>query len=463
MPTHRTPSVRLAALAALGAAVVAVLLLVLALFTSPLGVAVGGAALCIAAGCGWLALTRSGVVRGLALCGAGGATFAAVIALARGDILWAVVALVASAAAFTAASRSAGRRARRRRDAARPARADGRRSGRPRTQGVLLMNPKSGGGKVERFHLANEALRRGVRTVELHPGDDLRSLAAEAIRSAPAIGMAGGDGSQAIVAEVAMRHSVPYVCVPAGTRNHLALDLGLDRDDVVAALDGFTEGVERRIDLARVNGRVFVNNVSLGVYAEIVRSGEYRDAKLRTMERMLPDLLGPHAHPLDLRFADGDGVRHDTAQLVMVSNNPYAIDRLAGAGSRPALDTGTLGVFALDIGSATEAAKLFALETMGQARRFGGWLQWSAPTFSVASSGPVAAGVDGESISLEPPLVFESVPGALTVLLPPSAVGASPAALSAGMSRDGMAELWAAARTGEAAARPAGQRRSSPR
>jgi diacylglycerol kinase family enzyme len=459
MKTHRTSSVRLAALAALGAAVVAVLLFVLAVFTSPAEVAVGAASVCVAVGCGWLALTRSGGVRVLALAGAGVATFAAVVALARGDILWAIVALVASAAAFTGASRSAGRA--RRRGQARPARAPERRASRSRAQPVLLMNPKSGGGKVERFHLADEARSRGIRTIELKLGDDLRSLAAEAIRTAPAIGMAGGDGSQAIVAEVAMEHDVPYVCVPAGTRNHLALDLGLDRDDVVAALDGFTDGVERRIDLARVNGRVFVNNVSLGVYAEIVQSDEYRDAKLRTMQRMLPDLLGPEAQPLDLRFADGDGVRHETAQLVMVSNNPYALDRMIGAGSRPELGTGTLGVFAIKIESSPQAAKLFALESMGRARNFGGWLEWSAASFSIESSGPIAAGVDGEAMTLEPPVRFESVPGALTVLLPRSAVGASPAALSAGMSREGVADLWDAARTGGAAARPARQPRGS--
>jgi diacylglycerol kinase family enzyme len=454
MASHRRSSVRLAALAALAAALVAVLLFVLALFTSPVGVAVGALAVGVAVGCGWLALTRSGGVRMLALIGAGVATFAAVIALAKGDVLWAIAALVASLLAFTAASRSAGR-ARRRREP-RPARAQKRRAtghtGRP----VLLMNPKSGGGKVERFHLAAEAEKRGIRTIELHLGDDLRGLAEEAIRSAPAIGMAGGDGSQAIVAEVAMRHEVPYVCVPAGTRNHLALDLGLDRDDVVVALDGFTEGVERRIDLALVNGKVFVNNVSLGVYAAIVQSDEYRDAKLRTMERMLPDLLGPDAHPLDLRFTDGDGVRHETAQLLMVSNNPYALERMLGAGSRPDLDTGTLGVFAVEIESPAQAAKLFALESMGHARSFGGWLQWSARTFTVESSAPIAAGVDGEAMMIDAPLRFESVPGALTVLLPPTAVGVSPAALSAGLSREGIGELWTAARTGGGAA---GQRR----
>ena len=456
MRTYRTSSVRLAALAALAAAAVAALMFVLAIFTSPAGVIVGALAVCMAVGCGWLALTRSGGVRILALAGAGIATFAAVVALAKCDILWALAALVASVLAFTAAGRSAGR-ARRRREP-RPAQAPQRRPARQTAPPVLLMNPKSGGGKVERFHLAAEAEKRGIRTIELRLGDDLRSLAAEAIRSAPAIGMAGGDGSQAIVAEVAMRHDVPYVCVPAGTRNHLALDLGLDRDDVVVALDGFTEGVERRIDLALVNGKVFVNNVSLGVYAEIVQSDEYRDGKLRTMERMLPDLLGPDAHPLDLRFADGDGIRHDTAQLLMVSNNPYALERMLGAGSRPDLDTGTLGVVAIEIESPAQAAKLFALESMGRARSFGGWLQWSAPTFSVDSSGPIAAGVDGEAMTVAAPLRFESVPGALTVLLPPSAVGVSPAALSAGLSRQGIGELWSAARTGGDPP-PAGRRR----
>ena len=456
MRTYRTSSVRLAALAALAAAAIAALMFVLAIFTSPAGVIVGALAVCFAVACGWLALTRSGGVRLLALIGAGIATFAAVVALAKGDILWAIAALVASVLAFTTASRAAGR-ARRRREP-RPARAPQRRATRQTGRPVHLMNPKSGGGKVERFHLAAEAEKRGIRTIELHLGDDLRSLAAEAIRSAPAIGMAGGDGSQAIVAEVAMRHDVPYVCVPAGTRNHLALDLGLDRDDVVVALDGFTEGVERQIDLALVNGKVFVNNVSLGVYASIVQSDEYRDAKLRTMQRMLPDLLGPDARPLDLRFVDGDGVRHDTAQLVMVSNNPYALERMLGAGSRPDLDTGTLGVFAIEIESSAQAARLFALESMGQARSFGGWLQWSAPTFSVDSSGPIAAGVDGEAITIEAPLRFESLPGALTVLLPPSAIGMSPAALSAGLSREGIGELWTAARTGGASP-PAGQGR----
>ena len=100
---------------------------------------------------------------------------------------------------------------------------------------------------------------------------------------ADGLAMAGGDGSQAIVAAIAAELDLPYGCIPAGTRNHFALDLGVDRDDVVGALDSFVDGGERRVDLAEVNGRVFVNNVSLGLYAEAVQRKGYRDAKLKTI------------------------------------------------------------------------------------------------------------------------------------------------------------------------------------
>jgi hypothetical protein len=105
--------------------------------------------------------------------------------------------------------------------------------------------------------------------------------------------LAGGDGSQAIVAEVAAELELPYACIPAGTRNHFALDLGVDRDDVVGALDALVDGGERHVDLAEVNGRVFVNNVSLGVYAEAVQRPGYRGAKVRTLLDTVPDALGP--------------------------------------------------------------------------------------------------------------------------------------------------------------------------
>jgi diacylglycerol kinase family enzyme len=309
------------------------------------------------------------------------------------------------------------------------------------------MNPRSGGGKVERFDLVGEARRRGIEPIVLEPGDDLRNLARDAARSAEVIGMAGGDGSQALVAQVAMEHGLEYVCVPAGTRNHLALDLGLDRDDVVGALDAFAGGAQRQVDLAFVNGKIFVNNVSLGAYAQIVQAGSYRDAKRETVEELLPDLVGPQATPFDLRFRGPDGLERRSAQVILVSNNPYVLDNLAGMGSRPRLDSGTLGIVTLEIADAVQAAKLVSLDILGQIRRFEGWLEWSAEQFVVASDASIAAGIDGEATVLEPPLRFTIAANALTVRLPPKVSGLSPAALSPTLGRTTLRDLWDIAET----------------
>ena len=294
----------------------------------------------------------------------------------------------------------------------------------PAQNGVLLMNARSGGGKVERFHLVEEARRRGVEPVLLRPGDDLRALAEQAVAGgADVLGMAGGDGSQALVADVARRHDVAFVCVPAGTRNHFALDLGLDRADVAAALDAFGTAVECRVDLATVGGRVFVNNASLGVYATVVQSPAYRDAKLNTAVAMLPDMLGPHAPGFDLRYAGPDGTPADSADLLLVSNNPYAIRSVSGAGSRPRLDTGLLGIVAVRAETPAEVSTLLALETAGAIHRFRGFRQWTTPEFRIDSSQPVPVGVDGEALRMPPPLEFRILPGALRVRLPKSAAG----------------------------------------
>jgi hypothetical protein len=109
------------------------------------------------------------------------------------------------------------------------------------------------------------------------------------------------------VTAVAAEHSLPYACVPAGTRNHFALDLGVDRDDVVDALDALVDGAERIVDLAEVNGRVFVNNVSLGVYGEAVKRPQYRNAKLRTLLATVPDAVAPDRQGEPLRWTDPEG------------------------------------------------------------------------------------------------------------------------------------------------------------
>ena len=214
---------------------------------------------------------------------------------------------------------------------------------------VLFYNPKSGGGKAERFKVADEARERGIEPIELgRPSWDLEQLVRDAVAGgADGLAMAGGDGSQAIVASIAAELDLPYACIPAGTRNHFALDLGVDRDDVVGALDAFVDGGERRVDLAEVNGRVFVNNVSLGLYADAVQRTGYRDAKLRTILDTVPEVLGPEGTGLDLHWTGPGGHEHGAGAAILVSNNRYRLGRAVGSGTRPRIDDGLLGITVL--------------------------------------------------------------------------------------------------------------------
>ena len=435
----RSRSRRVWAWIALAAAAGVLATLVVLLFRNLGALVFALLALGLAGAAAWVALTRRGIVRLLGVAVAIVALAGGAVALVRRDAVDELVAFAVAIVAFAVASRLAVRQARTARDAdpVRPA----PRSSRPK-RAVLLINPKSGGGKAERFDLPREARKRGVQPVVLGPGDDLLELAKRALGDgAEVIGMAGGDGSQALVATIAMQHDVPHVCIPAGTRNHFALDLGLDRDDVVGALDAFTDAVERRIDLARVNERVFVNNASLGVYAQVVQSDAYRDAKLETWTQMLPDLLGPDAPPIDLEFNGPDTTEYTDAPLVLVSNNPYQLTHLAGAGTRARLDTGRLGIVAARIRSAGDVAELVTLETIGQPNRFRGLLEWSQPELEIRSSSSVAVGLDGEALMLEPPLRFASLPGALRVLLPRNAPGTSPAAATVSLTRNDLTVL----------------------
>jgi diacylglycerol kinase family enzyme len=283
---------------------------------------------------------------------------------------------------------------------------------------VLFFNPKSGGGKAERFKLADEARARGIAPIELTGGSDLERLVRDAVAGgADALAMAGGDGSQAIVAAIAAERELPYACIPAGTRNHFALDLGVDREDVVGALDAFVGGGEKRVDLAEVNGRVFVNNVSLGLYAQAVQRDGYREAKLRTILDTLPDVLGHEGAGLDLRWTGPGGIEHSSGAAILVSNNRYRLGTAVGSGTRPRIDDGLLGI--------TVAG---APTGRGDSRRLPQrpWREWSAPQFEVRADGAIAAGVDGEALVLHAPLRFTIRPGVLRVRVARAHPGASP-------------------------------------
>ncbi len=282
---------------------------------------------------------------------------------------------------------------------------------------VLFVNPRSGDGCAERVGLVEAARERGLETVVLGPDDDLEELVQEAVgKGADGLAMAGGDGSQALVAAIAAEHDLPYACIPSGTRNHFALDLGVDRDDVVGALDAFRDGGERYVDLGEVNGRVFVNNVSLGVYAEAVGQDQYRGAKIRTLLETLVETLGVEGEPNELRWRDGDGEVHTSTALILISNNVYRLGPTVGSGTRPHLDRGVLGV--VD----------FEPPIPGPESSAGRYRELALPELEVESDVPIPLGVDGESLAMEGPLRFRIRPKALRVRVAHDHPGASPSA-----------------------------------
>jgi diacylglycerol kinase family enzyme len=281
----------------------------------------------------------------------------------------------------------------------------------PPQRPVLFVNPKSGGRKVERAGLTERARERGIEVIVTQPDQTLARMADEAIeRGADALGVAGGDGSLAVVAAAALAHGLPFVCIPAGTRNHFALDLGVDRDDLVGSLDAFADSVERRIDAAEVNGRLFLNNVSLGIYGDAVRQPTYRDAKARTLLETAAEVLGPSAATLDLQLVDDRGRAHRNPAVVLVSNNPYSLDPAGAAGSRPTLESGELGIIVLD--------RLHAGQGPGRT--------WTATRLDVSAPAPVHAGIDGEAVELAPPLHFVIRSRALRVRIARRHPGLSP-------------------------------------
>jgi diacylglycerol kinase family enzyme len=366
------------------------------------------ACVAVAMGAGWYGLLRHGFARALGVAFATLALAGALTLLLVDDRLLEVVLLAVGMSLSFGAAGAAWRQ-----HVPLPAAPPPRRP-------VLFFNPKSGGGKAERFAIAREARTRGIEPIELRPGSDLEALVRGAVLGgADGLAMAGGDGSQAVVAAIAAELDLPYACVPAGTRNHFALDLGVDRDDVVGALDAFVDGGERIVDLASVNGRVFVNNVSLGLYAEAVERTGYREAKLHTLLDTVPDVMGPGGEGLNLRWTGPGGHEHRSGVAILVSNNRYRLGRAVGSGTRPRIDDGLLGI--------TVAFAPTARHRSGRVVQRP-WREWSAPMFEVDSDRPVAAGIDGESLTLDTPLRFQIRPGVLRVRIAQAHPGASPSA-----------------------------------
>ncbi|MDX3457850.1 diacylglycerol kinase family protein [Streptomyces sp. ME02-8801-2C] len=425
---------RWAARGALGAAVLAVLLPIGSAGLSSLllaAVSVGGAAL-TAAGL-WWALARRGLVRAVGALLAVATPVAVVAIFAAANLLGpATASLVLWGAALWAgkfALSSTGSHVVPVREYEAPA----------PVRPFLLMNPRSGGGKVERFRLREKAERLGARVHLIDPDkpepEDVVALAREAVAAgADLLGVAGGDGTQALVAGVAAEHGLPFLVVSAGTRNHFAMDLGLDRDDPATCLEALTDagGVELKVDLGfldsgaggaddggTTDSRPFVNNASFGAYASIVQSPAYRDDKVGTTLGLLPELLTfergatltARAYPQS-PTQSGETVVH-APQAVLVSNNRYRMDDFAGLGRRERLDAGVLGVLGIKVEDAAQAAELLL------GRYATGLTLVTAHEVVVDADRPeIEVGLDGEALVLPTPVRCRVEPGALRVRVP---------------------------------------------
>ena len=292
----------------------------------------------------------------------------------------------------------------------------------PARHPYLIMNPKSGGGKVEKFDLKRKAEELGAEVFLIDGSEpiDVAKVAREAVaQGADLLGVAGGDGTQALVAGIAAEHGIPFVVISAGTRNHFALDLGLNRENPSACLGALSDGVELRVALGRINGQVFVNNASFGAYAEVVETPAYRDDKLNTTLNLLPDLLqGQRGVRLSAR-ADDTEIR--SPQALLVANNPYGTGDIAGLSRRARLDAGVLGVIGVKVRNVQQAIDLL------RGRRAVGVRVLSTKKIEITADAPqIPVGVDGEALSMSTPVVCTISPGALRVWVPRDRPGVVP-------------------------------------
>jgi diacylglycerol kinase family enzyme len=413
---HRSPGAAearsqhwLARLSLLLACLAAVILVVFAGLKSliMLAVALAGAVVTLTAA--YYFLSRRGVVRWVSAAVAVLAPIAVIVAHALAGLLWVAIVAVAVWVLAGVAARLA---------LAGDLRTDWRMPEYPAQPAAahpfLIMNPRSGGGKVGRFDLKRKAESLGAEVFLMDGPEevDVAAVAQDAVaRGADLLGVAGGDGTQALVAGVAAQHRIPFVVITAGTRNHFALDLGLDREDPAASLDALSDGVELHVDLGMIGGQTFVNNASFGAYAEVVESPAYRDDKVGTTLELLPDLL--QGHNGARLVAQAGGTLLEAPQALLVANNPYGMGDVAGLGRRARLDGGILGVISVNVSSAAQAAGLL------RGRNATGVTVLSAKRIEITTDAPqIPVGIDGESVSLPAPVVCTIHPGALRVWVP---------------------------------------------
>lgn len=299
--------------------------------------------------------------------------------------------------------------------------------------GVLILNHHAGSLNGHRAAVPPEDVRRAFSAagVSLSVRDgtpqDLRAIAADAIaRQVDAVFVGGGDGTVGSAAQAFADSDVSLGVLPLGTHNHFARDLGLPVDwhEAVKALVG---AVPQRVDLGEVNGRVFINNCSIGAYAAAVwrREALRREHGFGKKRAMLRATIDEFRQLRRMRIGVDTGETQFPLRtpFVVVANNRYS-GHVLDYSKRPRLDEGRLWIYA------TRARTRFALLR----------LAWQALLHEIDAAealeihestnatitcerGPPPVALDGEVVDLTPPFQFRTRPGALRVLMPREPVG----------------------------------------
>ena len=281
--------------------------------------------------------------------------------------------------------------------------------------GVVVVNPGSGPSRMSMDELR---VAFGGAEVRECAGDDVQDRVRQAVRDGAAhVVVVGGDGTMRGAAQVLVGGDVPLVPVPAGTRNHFAKDLGIDSVD--AAEEATRTGVRVRIDTGWVNGLVFVNNSSIGLYPKVVARREAHRRRLPKGAAHLVAIWEQLRHGRRMNVTVGDETYK--AWLVFVGNGEYG-DGLLDLADRETLTDGLLDVRIVRADEPMARLRVVAALFLGRLARSPVIVRHrvSAITIDVRRHRKVEVAIDGEVAAVETPLEYSCRPSSLPVLVPGS-------------------------------------------
>lgn len=295
---------------------------------------------------------------------------------------------------------------------------------------VLIINPKSGDGRAIKAKIPQKASKLGITTIITKKGDSIEGLARKAVSDgAKILGVSGGDGTLGAVAKVAIEENLPLVVLPGGTRCHFARDVGFDPKEIGDALASFY-GIERRVDVGSINGRIFLNNASFGLYADVVDKPDYRNHKVRTTREVLRSLLNGDTPYYALSFTDDKQKKHRHAAQILVGVNAYETVNIFEFGRRRAMNQGILQITAVTKLTDELIGQMMGTIVLNQSfedSNTGHVEQWEAAKFSVNSkSKQLVVGVDGEREEYTTPVTIKILPKALRLMVPPEGMRKRP-------------------------------------